>query len=64
VTIDIGEATNIHPLNKQEVGNRLALAAAGHLLPVSRLKYAGPLFRQATQEGASMRVWFDHTPAA
>jgi sialate O-acetylesterase len=60
VTIDIGEATNIHPLNKQEVGNRLALAARA-ISYGEQIEYAGPLFRQATQEGSAMRVWFDHT---
>jgi sialate O-acetylesterase len=59
VTIDIGEATNIHPLNKQEVGHRLALAGRA-LSYGERIEYAGPLFRQATPEGAAMRVWFDH----
>lgn len=60
VTIDIGEATNIHPLNKQEVGRRLALGAEA-ISYGEKIESSGPLFRQATAEGGSMRVWFDHT---
>ena len=60
VTIDIGEAKNIHPLNKQEVGRRLALGAEA-ISYGEKLEFSGPLFRQATAEGSSMRVWFDHT---
>ena len=60
VTIDIGEATNIHPLNKQDVGLRLALAAET-ISYGEKIEYSGPLFRQATVEGKAMRVWFDHT---
>jgi sialate O-acetylesterase len=60
VTIDIGEAANIHPLNKQEVGRRLALAAQAISYGESS-EYSGPLFRQATVEGSAIRVWFDHT---
>jgi len=59
VTIDIGEATNIHPLNKQEVGRRLALAGEA-ISYGDKIEYSGPLFRQATVEGDAMRVWFDH----
>ena len=29
ITLDIGEAKNIHPANKQEVGRRLAQWALG-----------------------------------
>jgi sialate O-acetylesterase len=60
VTIDIGEATNIHPLNKQDVGLRLALAAEA-ISYGEKIEYSGPLFRQTTVEGNAMRVWFDHT---
>ncbi len=59
VTIDIGEATNIHPLNKQDVGLRLALAAEATSYG-EKIEYSGPLFRQATVEDKRMRVWFDH----
>jgi sialate O-acetylesterase len=59
VTIDIGNPDDIHPTNKQDVGLRLALAARAIAFG-EKLEYSGPLFRQATQEGASLRVWFDH----
>jgi sialate O-acetylesterase len=59
VTIDIGNPTNIHPTNKQDVGLRLALAARA-VAYGEKLEYSGPMFRQATREGSSIRVWFDH----
>jgi len=60
VTIDIGDPDNVHPADKQTVGARLALAARA-LAYGENVEYAGPLFRQATPEGESVRVWFDHT---
>jgi sialate O-acetylesterase len=62
VTIDIGEAADIHPRNKQEVGRRLALAARA-IAYGEKLVYSGPLFRQATPEGTALRLWFDHAGA-
>lgn len=64
VTLDVGQADNVHPPNKQIVGVRLALAAQniGYGKPVP---YEGPTFREATPElekdgSAAMRVWFEH----
>jgi sialate O-acetylesterase len=59
VTTDIGNPTDIHPTNKQDVGLRLALAARA-IAYGEKLVYSGPLFRQATRDGSSIRVWFDH----
>ena len=59
VTIDIGEPSNIHPANKQEVGRRLALAARA-VAYGEKIAYSGPLFRQAIPEDAALRLWFDH----
>lgn len=59
VTIDIGNPTNIHPADKQSVGERLALAARA-IAYGEAVEYAGPLFRQAGRDGNTMRVWFDH----
>ena len=41
--IDIGEANDIHPRNKQEVGRRLSLAAFA-LAYKQKMTYSGPLF--------------------
>ena len=60
VTLDIGTTDDIHPKNKQDVGLRLALAARATTYG-EKIEYSGPLFRQATPEGHSMRVWLDHT---
>jgi sialate O-acetylesterase len=59
VTIDIGNPDNVHPADKQTVGARLALAARA-LAYDEDVEYSGPLFRQATSEDHSLRVWFDH----
>jgi sialate O-acetylesterase len=59
VTIDIGNPDNIHPANKQDVGLRLALAARA-IAYGEKIEYSGPLFRLATPQGDSLRVWFDH----
>jgi sialate O-acetylesterase len=52
VITDIGNPTNIHPTNKQDVGRRLAWLAQG--------RAASPLYRQFTREGNAIRIWFDH----
>ena len=60
VTIDIGNSTDIHPRNKQDVGVRLALAARAVSYGERGLDYSGPVFRQATREGTVLRLWFSH----
>ena len=59
VTIDIGNPDNVHPTDKVDVGLRLARAARA-LSYGERVEFEGPVFRQATAEGAAIRVWFDH----
>ena len=60
ITIDIGEADDIHPRNKQDVGLRLALTAR-HLAYGEDLVYSGPLYRDHVVEGDRMILFFDHT---
>ena len=57
VTLDVGDANNVHPADKQTVGHRLALAARA-LSYGEDVRHSGPLYRQATTEGAGMRVYF------
>jgi sialate O-acetylesterase len=59
VTIDIGEAHNIHPRNKQELGRRLALIARAKVYGTPP-EFSGPMFASATPEGAAIRVRFTH----
>ncbi len=59
VTIDIGNPDNIHPTDKVDVGLRLALAARV-ITYGEKVEDSGPVFRQATPEGNSIRAWFDH----
>ncbi|MDR2563348.1 MAG: 9-O-acetylesterase [Prevotellaceae bacterium] len=58
VTIDIGEADDIHPKNKQEVGRRLALIARA-LSYGEKLTYSGPVYKSYKVEGNKIRIYFD-----
>lgn len=60
VTIDIGEADDIHPKNKQEVGRRLALAALGTVYGRD-IVYSGPLYESVRFEEGRAYVRFRHT---
>ncbi len=57
--IDIGEANDIHPKNKPEVGRRLALQALNKTYGVE-LAADSPSFGSYTIEGDSIRIRFDH----
>jgi len=58
VTIDIGDATNVHPKDKWDVGNRLLLPALAHLYGQPNLVYSGPLYKSMTIQGANVRLVF------
>jgi len=60
VAIDIGTVPNIHPPNKFDVGNRLALWALAKDYGRDNLVYSGPLYKSMKIEGAKIRIAFDH----
>lgn len=58
--IDVGDADNIHPTNKQEVGRRLALGAE-KLVYNSHIISSGPLYKNYKVEGSRIRIKFTNT---
>jgi sialate O-acetylesterase len=60
VTLDVGDPGNVHPPDKQTVAARLALAARATVYG-EKIEFSGPAYREATIEGSSIRVWFDHS---
>lgn len=58
VTIDIGEADNIHFKNKQDVGRRLALWAEATQYGRTH-EWSGPWYKNMIVDGSSIRVQFD-----
>jgi sialate O-acetylesterase len=57
ITTDIGDATNIHPLRKQEVGRRLARVALARTYG-QKIIDSGPIFKEAVREGTGYRISF------
>jgi len=57
VTLDIGEAKDIHPREKREVGRRLALAALKMVYGRDVIA-SGPTFAAAIRDGAAIKLRF------
>ena len=60
VIIDIGEAADIHPKNKLDVGERLARWALKHDYGKADTVVSGPIFKTQAIEGGKIRLSFDH----
>ena len=58
--IDIGDSTDIHPRNKQEVGRRLALQARRVAYGESAVVASGPVFNNMTISGDTVRLTFQN----
>jgi sialate O-acetylesterase len=59
VAIDVGEAGNLHPPRKEEIGQRLALWAWGTTYG-KKVEYSGPLYEGMRIEGSAIRIRFAH----
>lgn len=59
VATDVGDAVDIHPKNKFDIGERLARWALNQNYGVA-MEVSGPLFRELTIEGAVARISFSH----
>ncbi|GLB53724.1 9-O-acetylesterase [Neptunitalea chrysea] len=60
VAIDIGDAIDIHPKNKQEVGRRLALIALANVYGED-IAYAGPMINGYKKLGKNIVVSFEYS---
>jgi sialate O-acetylesterase len=59
VTIDVGEAGNLHPPRKEEIGQRLALWALGTTYG-KKIEYSGPLYDHILVRGDEIQIHFQH----
>ena len=57
---DVGNPDDIHPKNKRDVGERLALWALAKDYGRTDLVYSGPLYKEVRIEGDKIRIIFDH----
>ncbi len=58
--IDIGDQSDIHPKDKEDVGHRLALVAEAKVYGQA-VPYAGPVYKSLTITGQSAVLTFTHT---
>lgn len=58
--IDIGQANDIHPRNKTDVGERLAVYALNQTYGKKDVVPSGPLYKSMKIEGDKIRISFDY----
>jgi sialate O-acetylesterase len=59
VTIDIGNKTDVHPHDKQTLGDRLARIARARDYG-EKIEWSGPMYHSMQVEGNSIRIKFTH----
>ncbi len=58
VTIDIGDANNVHYVDKWDLGQRLTLPALAHLYGQGNLVYSGPMYQSMAIKGSNASLVF------
>jgi sialate O-acetylesterase len=59
-TIDLGEWNDIHPLNKKDIGKRLALSAQNLAYNEKSVVYSGPTLKTQSTENDKITLTFDN----
>lgn len=59
ITIDIGDPTNVHPKNKEPLGDRLARLALAKTYG-RKIEYSGPQYESFKVEDNAIRLTFSH----
>ncbi len=59
VTVDIGDRHNVHPKDKQDVGDRLTRIALANVYGET-MEYSGPAYESLAVEGGALRLRFSH----
>ncbi|TDD95729.1 sialate O-acetylesterase [Flavobacterium cellulosilyticum] len=60
VTTDVGDAKNIHPIDKQTVGHRLALLARAKNYNEPNLVFSGPIYNHMKINKDRIQLFFDY----
>lgn len=60
VTTDVGDAQNIHPIDKQTVGHRLAIIARNKTYGEDKLVYSGPIYNHMKIKKNKAQLFFDY----
>jgi sialate O-acetylesterase len=61
ITTDVGEANDIHPKDKQNVGKRLAMWALAKAYNQEKIASSGPLFSSHEVKGKEVIIRFTNT---
>jgi sialate O-acetylesterase len=61
VAIDIGEWNDVHPLNKEDVGKRLSLAARKIAYGDKKVVYSGPVYKEMKVKDGRVILSFTNT---
>lgn len=63
VSMDVGEAKDLHPKNKKPLGIRLAKTALNRTYGIDTIPYLGPHYHHITIKGKELMVFFDEKTA-